>query len=55
MHIILSDLEGVFVPEIWINVAQKTGIKELSLTTRDIADYDVLMQKRLAIVNAHNL
>ena len=55
MHIICSDLEGVFVPEIWINVAQKTGIDELKLTTRDISDYNVLMQKRLAILDAHNL
>lgn len=55
MHIICSDLEGVFVPEIWINVAQKTGIQELSLTTRDISDYDVLMKKRLAILAEHGL
>lgn len=55
MHIICSDLEGVFVPEIWINVAQKTGIDELKLTTRDISDYNVLMQKRLSILDAHNL
>jgi len=55
MHIICSDLEGVFVPEIWINVAQKTGIRELSLTTRDISDYDVLMKKRLAILAEHKL
>jgi phosphoserine/homoserine phosphotransferase len=40
MHIICSDLEGIFVPEIWINVAEKTGIEELRLTTRDISDYD---------------
>lgn len=55
MHIICSDLEGIFVPEIWINVAEKTGIKELRLTTRDIADYDVLMQKRLAILDENHL
>ncbi len=55
MHIVCSDLEGVFVPEIWINVARKTGIEELSLTTRDISDYDVLMKKRLAILDAHRL
>ena len=47
MHIVCSDLEGVFVPEIWINVAQITGIDELRLTTRDISDYNVLMRKRL--------
>ncbi len=55
MEIICSDLEGVFVPEIWINVAKKTGIEELKLTTRDISDYDVLMQKRLSILDKHNL
>lgn len=55
MKILCSDLEGVFVPEIWINVAEKTGIKELRLTTRDISDYDVLMQKRLAILDSNKL
>jgi len=55
MHILCSDLEGVFVPEIWINVAQKTGIEELKLTTRDISDYDVLMEKRLSVMAEHNL
>ncbi|MBL0732516.1 MAG: bifunctional phosphoserine phosphatase/homoserine phosphotransferase ThrH [Desulfosarcina sp.] len=55
MHIVCSDLEGVFVPEIWINVAEKTGIKELRLTTRDISDYDVLMKKRLSILHANRL
>ena len=55
MYILCSDLEGVFVPEIWINVSRKTGIKELSLTTRDISDYDVLMKKRLAILKEHHL
>ncbi len=55
MHIICSDLEGIFVPEIWINVAEKTGIDELRLTTRDIADYDVLMKRRLAILDEHGL
>ncbi len=55
MHVICCDLEGVFVPEIWINVAEKTGIEELRLTTRDISDYNVLMRKRLAILEKHNL
>jgi phosphoserine / homoserine phosphotransferase len=55
MHIVCSDLEGVFVPEIWINVAKKTGIEELKLTTRDISDYDVLMKKRLKILKEHRL
>jgi len=55
MHIILSDLEGVWVPEVWINVAKKTGIDELKLTTRDIQDYDELMTRRLKILEEHNL
>ncbi len=55
MYIVCSDLEGVFVPEIWINVSEKTGIKELRLTTRDVPDYDVLMKRRLAILKEHNL
>ena len=55
MHIICTDLEGVLVPEIWINVARKTGIEDLRLTTRDIPDYNVLMKKRLAILDQHGL
>ncbi len=48
--LIASDLEGVFLPEIWIAVAEKTGIEQLSLTTRDVADYDELMQMRIRIL-----
>jgi phosphoserine / homoserine phosphotransferase len=55
MYIVCSDLEGVFVPEIWINVAEKTGIEELRLTTRDISDYDVLMKRRLKILDENQL
>jgi len=55
MKIICSDMEGIFTPEIWIKVAEKTGIEELRLTTRDISDYDVLMKKRLGILNANGL
>lgn len=55
MKLVCLDLEGVLVPEIWINVAEKTGIEELKLTTRDIPDYDVLMNKRLGILKDHNL
>lgn len=55
MNLICSDLEGVFIPEIWINVAIRTGIEELKLTTRDISDYDVLMKRRLQILDANNL
>lgn len=53
--LVALDLEGVLVPEIWIAVAEKTGIADLRLTTRDIADYDVLMKKRLAILDEHTL
>ncbi len=55
MHIVCTDLEGIYTPEIWINVAQKTGIEKLRLTTRDIPDYDVLMQGRLAILKENGL
>jgi len=55
MYIVCADLEGIFVPEVWINVAEKTGIKELRLTTRDISDYDVLMKKRLSILDENGL
>ena len=55
MNIVCSDLEGVFVPEIWINVAERTGIEKLRLTTRDISDYDVLMKHRLSILDANGL
>jgi phosphoserine/homoserine phosphotransferase len=55
MHIFCSDLEGVFVPEVWINVAKRTGIEELRLTTRDVPDYDVLMTHRLKIMAQHEL
>lgn len=55
MHLVCLDLEGVLIPEIWINVALTTGIDELKLTTRDISDYDVLMQKRLDILKDNGL
>ena len=55
MEIACLDLEGVLVPEIWIAFAQMTGIEELKATTRDIADYDVLMKQRLRLLDAHGL
>lgn len=55
MYIICSDLEGVFVPEIWVNVALQTGIEELKLTTRDVSDYNVLMAGRLRILREHKI
>ena len=53
--IVTLDLEGVLVPEIWIAFAQKTGIEQLNLTTRDIPDYDELMSGRLAILDENGL
>ena len=53
--IVTLDLEGVLVPEIWIAVAEKTGIRELRLTTRDIPDYDILMKGRLNLLDQHGL
>jgi len=53
MEIACLDLEGVLVPEIWIEFANKTGIEELKATTRDIPDYDVLMKQRLALLDQH--
>ncbi len=53
--IITLDLEGVLVPEIWIAVAERTGIEALRRTTRDEPDYDVLMRGRLEILAQHNL
>lgn len=55
MILACMDLEGVFLPEIWINVAERTGIKELRLTTRDINDYDKLMQHRLKILRENKI
>jgi phosphoserine/homoserine phosphotransferase len=55
VEIACLDLEGVLVPEIWINVAERTGIAELRRTTRDEPDYDVLMKQRLAILARHDL
>lgn len=52
---IVTDLEGVLVPEIWIAVAEQTGIDELRLTTRDLPDYDQLMQGRLRLLREHRL
>jgi phosphoserine / homoserine phosphotransferase len=49
------DLEGVLVPEIWISVAERTGIAALRRTTRDEPDYDVLMRGRIAILAEHGL
>jgi len=53
--IVCLDLEGVLVPEIWINVALKTGIEELKITTREVPDYDKLMKQRLGILDRHHI
>ncbi len=55
MEIACLDLEGVLIPEIWIAFAEETGIEALKATTRDIPDYDVLMQQRLRILDEHGL
>jgi phosphoserine/homoserine phosphotransferase len=53
--IVTLDMEGVLTPEIWIAVAEKTGIPELRRTTRDEPDYDVLMRYRLDLLGKHGL
>jgi phosphoserine/homoserine phosphotransferase len=55
MAVCCLDLEGVLVPEIWIRVSEKTKIKELRLTTRDIPDYDALMKRRLKILRENKI
>lgn len=55
MEVACLDLEGVLVPEIWINVAERTGIEALRATTRDIPDYDALMRQRLSHLDSHGL
>lgn len=55
MHLVCLDLEGVLIPEIWINFAERTGIDALRVTTRDIPDYDELMTLRLGILKKHKL
>ncbi|MFK7966724.1 MAG: bifunctional phosphoserine phosphatase/homoserine phosphotransferase ThrH [Burkholderiaceae bacterium] len=55
MRIVCLDLEGVLVPEVWIEFAKKTGIEGLTRTTRDEPDYDKLMSYRLDLLNKHQL
>ena len=55
MFVVCLDLEGVFTPEVWINVALKMGIPELKLTTRDEPNYDKLMKRRLKILREHGI
>lgn len=53
--VVCLDLEGVLVPEIWINVAMTTGLDELKITTREMPDYDKLMRQRLEILDRQGL
>ncbi|HOG51036.1 MAG TPA: bifunctional phosphoserine phosphatase/homoserine phosphotransferase ThrH [Lentisphaeria bacterium] len=53
--LVAMDLEGVLVPEVWISFAEKTGIPELRLTTRDFSDYSALMSHRMKILDQHRL
>lgn len=55
MHIACLDFEGVLVPEIWVGLAERTGIEALRATTREIPDYDDLMRMRLRVMNEHGL
>lgn len=55
MQIVCLDLEGVLIPEIWIGLAERTGIDALRATTRDVPDYDELMRQRLSILDANGL
>lgn len=55
MLLFALDLEGVFIPEIWIAVSEKMGVKQLARTTRDEPDYDKLMRYRLDILERENI
>ena len=55
MQVVCLDLEGVLVPEIWIEFSKRTGIAEFSRTTRDEPDYDKLMHFRIGLLEQHNL
>jgi phosphoserine / homoserine phosphotransferase len=55
MNFLCSDLEGIYIPEVWVNVADKTGIPELRRTTRDEPDYGKLMRFRMAILREKGL
>jgi len=55
MQVLCLDLEGVLVPEVWIEFAKRTGIAEFTRTTRDEPDYDKLMRYRIGLLNQHRL
>ena len=52
--IVCLDMEGVLIPEIWVEFANETGINELRLTTKDEPDYDKLMKMRIRLLKEHN-
>lgn len=55
LNIACLDFEGVLIPEIWVGLAERTGIEELRATTREVPDYDQLMRQRLGVMKAHGL
>ena len=55
MKFVGIDLEGVLIPEIWVALAEKTGIKDLKLTTKDVSDYKVLMKIRIEVLNKNSI
>jgi phosphoserine/homoserine phosphotransferase len=55
VELVCLDLEGVLIPEIWIEFAERTNIDALRATTRDIPDYNVLMKQRLSLLDEHGL
>ena len=55
MNIVCLDMEGVLVPEMWVEFAEAAGIPELKRTTRDEPNYDKLMKERIACLNEHNM
>ena len=55
MQVVCLDMEGVLVPEIWIEFSKRAGIPELSRTTRDEPDYDKLMRFRIDLLTRHGL
>jgi len=55
MQILCLDLEGVLVPELWMEISKATGVEEIGLTTRDIPDYDELMKLRRGAMNRHGI
>lgn len=53
MNFVCLDVEGVLLPELWISIAAATGVSDLSLTTRDVPDFDALMRHRCELLDAH--